>query len=183
MPQSAYHDGQLSLSGCEIAVPRIRANSLSEWISMCATSAILPLFRKKPSPSDIYNQPRLPRTYRSIYISDHLRTACCGEGEQVQDSHRNHRVGASWIAGLSAFHKAPMEPKDLSVLEAESVGEVRHPSRGRVPWIDRDNGRQAWSRRSSQASPHFSPVAENRSAGLQTGCPEGLPALGDFATP
>ena len=34
---------------------------------------------------------------------------------------------------------------------------------------------------SSLSSQHFAQVAENRSAGLQTGCPEGLPALGDFA--
>jgi hypothetical protein len=33
------------------------------------------------------------------------------------------------------------------------------------------------------SSPHFSQVTENGSAGLQTGCPEGLPALRAFARP
>jgi hypothetical protein len=33
------------------------------------------------------------------------------------------------------------------------------------------------------ASPHFSQVAENGSAGLQTGCAEGVLALRDLATP
>jgi hypothetical protein len=32
-------------------------------------------------------------------------------------------------------------------------------------------------------SSHFSQAADDGSAGLQTGCPEGLLALRDFATP
>jgi hypothetical protein len=44
-----------------------------------------------------------------------------------------------------------------------------------------------WNRdgrgRVAEASPHFSLVTENRTAGLLTGCSEGLPALRDFARP
>jgi hypothetical protein len=37
---------------------------------------------------------------------------------------------------------------------------------------------EAWA-----ANPHFSQLAESCSAGLQTGCPEGLPALRNLARP